>query len=151
MTGKEHPRPDFKRSGFVVLDGEWHFEFDDLNVGLTEHWEERHSFSRKIQVPYVFQCQKSGINETEYHPVLWYAVNFNSSYDELNYSQRIHLVFGAADFFAMVFINGKHVCNHHGGYLPFSADISDYLLDNGEPNLLVVRIVESIADQLWKA
>lgn len=143
MTGKEHPRPDFKRSGFVVLDGEWHFEFDDLNVGLTEHWEERHSFSRKIQVPYVFQCQKSGINETEYHPVLWYAVNFNSSYDELNYSQRIHLVFGAADFFAMVFINGKHVCNHHGGYLPFSADISDYLLDNGEPNLLVVRIEDS--------
>jgi beta-galactosidase/beta-glucuronidase len=53
--------------------------------------------------------------------------------------QRLLLHFGAVDFEATVWVNGKEVGRHAGGYDAFSFDITDALAASG-PNELVVAV-----------
>ena len=39
MYRKEYPRPQFVRDEWINLNGEWDFEFDDLNKGQKEKGE----------------------------------------------------------------------------------------------------------------
>lgn len=55
--------------------------------------------------------------------------------------QRLLLHFGAVDQICSVYINGKFVTYHKGGYLPFSADITDFVGEN-----LVISILISVRD-----
>ena len=60
---EEYPRPQFVRDEWLNLNGEWDFEFDDLNVGQKEKWFFGHKYSKKINVPFAFQTKLSGIND----------------------------------------------------------------------------------------
>ena len=53
-------------------------------------------------------------------------------------NERVWLRFGAVDWRADVWVNGRKVAEHEGGYTPFDADISDALTRDRE-NVLVVR------------
>lgn len=53
-----------------------------------------------------------------------------------NTSQRVLLHFGAVDYECSIFLNGKSIGSHRGGYLPFTFDITDALVD-GDNELLV--------------
>jgi beta-galactosidase/beta-glucuronidase len=50
---------------------------------------------------------------------------------------RVLLNFGAVDYEATVFVNGKEVGFHRGGYFEFTFDVTDYLSKNGTNELLV--------------
>jgi len=52
-------------------------------------------------------------------------------------TDRVMLNFGAVDYEATVFINGKNATFHRGGYFEFSVDVTPYLNAN-EPNELYV-------------
>ena len=52
-------------------------------------------------------------------------------------NERVILHFEAVDWEAEVFVNGKPIGLHRGGYDPFSFDISDALLDGAEQELAV--------------
>jgi beta-galactosidase/beta-glucuronidase len=54
-----------------------------------------------------------------------------------NPEQIVMLHFGAVDFFCQVWVNGRQVGNHFGGYLPFCFDITSALQD-GQNTLLVM-------------
>jgi len=47
------------------------------------------------------------------------------------------LNFGAVDYMATIYVNGKKAGNHTGGYFEFTLDITPYLLTNGTNELLV--------------
>lgn len=34
INRREHPRPQFIRKNWLLLDGQWKFKFDDENLGL---------------------------------------------------------------------------------------------------------------------
>ena len=53
--------------------------------------------------------------------------------------KRVLLHFGAVDWDATVFVNGKEVGTHRGGNDPFSFDITDALKD-GKGELVVARL-----------
>ena len=65
----------FIRDNWYGLNGEWEFAFDDENKGVKEKWYNK-TLPLKINVPYVYQCEKSGINDKSYHPVIWYRRTF---------------------------------------------------------------------------
>jgi beta-galactosidase/beta-glucuronidase len=146
----EYPRPQFRREGWTNLNGEWRFAFDDENVGLAESWHNTSArdlgtggtpFDRTITVPFCFQAKLSGIGETAFHDVVWYARTFEHHLAE---DERLLLHFGAVDYRATVWVNGAHVVSHEGGHTPFSADVTHSLLD-GE-NVLVVRAEDPSRD-----
>ncbi len=129
----EYPRPQMVRSNWLNLNGLWQFQpgsFDDaVPVGQT--------LPRDILVPFPMESAISGIKE--HHPRSWYRRTFTVPANWKG--QRILLHFGAVDWESEVFINGKSVGVHRGGYDPFSYDITRFLNDSG-PQELIVRVYD---------
>ena len=135
----EYPRPNFRRESFQNLNGEWAFAFDDADVGLDEKWYDRFDLDRTITVPYVYQCELSGIHDRGFHNVVWYqkrvAIRREPGCD------RILLHFGAVDYQATVWVNGRRVGEHAGGNTPFVFDVTREVVPDGE-NIITVRAAD---------
>jgi len=158
----EYPRPQFRRRAWINLNGEWRFAFDDQDAGLAKGWQNiapdglragGSPLDGRIVVPFCYQSKLSGIGETAFHDVVWYARAFD--YAPSN-DQRLHLHFGAVDYRATVWVNGVQVASHEGGHTPFSADVTDALAGEAE-NVVVVRAEDPSRDvtiprgkQYWK-
>jgi len=159
----EYPRPQFRRPEWANLNGEWAFVFDDEDAGRDDGWhrvsaEDLRSgdsrFDRRITVPFCYQSRLSGIGDTSFHDVVWYARTFTLPPKEAE-GARWLLHFGAVDYRAVVWVNGAQVASHEGGHTPFSADVT-HALREGE-NVLVVRAEDPSRDatiprgkQYWK-
>ena len=63
---KGHPDPQKFREEYELLNGEWKFVFDQDDIGLLKHYEREFPKEHlKINAPYPYQCEKSGINLPE--------------------------------------------------------------------------------------
>ena len=132
----EYPRPQFVRSIWFNLNGEWEFAFDDADEGLSQGWQDGRTLPRRINVPFGYQTELSGINDKSIHEVVWYARSFELP-DEF-YKRDLLLNFGAVDYACMVWVNGQEVGHNPGGHVPFQFDVAPYLKP-GE-NRLTVRV-----------
>jgi beta-galactosidase/beta-glucuronidase len=140
----EHPNPQFRREPWVSLNGTWEFEFDDAGKGLGENWAQPgRAFSKKILVPYAPESKLSGIGDTSFHPVVWYRRAFTPPPQWAG--RRVLLRFGAVDYRATVWVNGRFAGEHEGGHVPFKFDVTP-LLKPGE-NIVVVRAWDPPTDR----
>ncbi len=136
----EHPRPDFIRPDWLNLNGAWQFAFDEADEGLVKGWQTAgNPLPLTIQVPFCYQCEASGINDKRFSHVIWYKRAFSVPSTMLG--KRVLLRFGAVDYRAQVYINGRLAGTHTGGYTPFAMDITLYLKD-GE-NELCLRVEDA--------
>ena len=141
----EYPQPQFKRAQWMTLNGDWEFEFDDKNEGLTANWHStKPKFSRSIVVPFAFESPKSGIGDTAFHPWVWYRRSFTPPPEWKG--KRVLLEFGAVDYRASVWMNGQFVGSHEGGNVPFKFDVTP-LAKLGAANTVVVRAEDPPTDR----
>ncbi len=125
----DYPRPQLVRDDWESLNGLWAYSFDTGEDSEKLNWQE------SILVPFPPESELSGLNDQSYHPVVWYKRSFDLPKNWQ--SKRIKLHFGAVDYRAKVWLNGKLVLEHEGGHTPFSADISADILSAN--NVLIVR------------
>lgn len=137
---KDYPRPQFVRSNWMNLNGEWDFRFDDDNIGETEGWQTQLAASHKIKVPFTYETQASGIGMEEFHPQVWYSKRVLIPQEAEG--QRVILHFQAVDYMAKVWVNGVLAGSHQGAYAAFSFDITPYLTFGGE-NVITLRAEDS--------
>lgn len=131
----EHPNPQMMRENYRNLNGEWSFEFDFGNSGRDRKmYEENALFSKKINVPFCPESELSGIGYKDFIPAVWYKRTVNISKEELE--KRAFLIFGAVDFHAIVYVNGKEAGEHFGGYISFETEITKFLRE-GENTVTV--------------
>lgn len=64
----------------------------------------------------------------------WYQTSFSIPSDWPT-GDRVLLNFGAVDYEATVFVNGKNATFHRGGYFEFSVDVTSYLSANNTNEL----------------
>lgn len=139
------PNPQFVRESRVDLCGEWSFAFDDEDVGQAERWfEDGDKLTNTITVPYPPESKLSGIADTAFHPICWYARSFADPRKAEN--ERLILHFGAVDYAATVWVNGVQIGSHEGGHTPFSLDASDALDAGRQEHLIVVRAFDDPLD-----
>ena len=112
----EYPRPQMRRASFLCLNGEW-----QLNGSA-------------VQVPYPPESPMAGYSG-ELKDSLTYVRTFTLPEGFLRRDERLMLHFGAVDQLVDVFLNGRPVVQHEGGYLPFSADVTEHLIP-GENELV---------------
>jgi beta-galactosidase/beta-glucuronidase len=127
-----------------TLNGRWEFDYDDKDVGLAEDWSAgSRKFSRSIVVPFAPETKLSGIGDTSFHPVVWYrrTISLPANWN----GRRVLLHFGAVDYRAQVWLNGRSLGQHEGGNVPFRFDITSGL--KGGSNVLVVRAEDPPTDR----
>jgi len=138
----EYPRPRFVRKEWKSLNGLWQFAFDDANEGRAAGWASGKAFPERILVPFPFEAALSGIGKgSEVHERIWYRRTFIVPATWRAKGRRLLLNFGAVDWEATVYVNGRPVGTHRGGYTPFSFDITDVLTAQG-PQELVVAVYD---------
>lgn len=132
----EHPRPDFERALWKNLNGVWQFEFDSLDEGLNKNWfEGKTAFSKQITVPFPWGSELSGVKDKS--DIAWYqrVITIPAEWK----GKRTFLTIGASDWETTVWLDGKLLGKHQGGYTPFSFDLTPELKYN-QPQKLTVRV-----------
>src|SRR5918911_5242369 len=92
----EYPRPQFVRSDWLNLNGEWEFAFDDENTGRQRGWHNGTPLGGRIIVPFPYQSEFSGINDKSVHEYVWYAREFEVPQEWRG--QNVLINFGAVDY-----------------------------------------------------
>ena len=137
----EYPRPQFERTDWVNLNGQWTFEMDFGASGEQRGWTNSKGLSKKITVPFCPESELSGIGYTDFIPCVWYQRNINIP-AEWN-GKKILLHFGAADYETKVYVDGKMVGEHKGAGSSFNFDITSYVKAGQQANL-VVRVYDNL-------
>ena len=121
---ESYPRKQLQRDSFFPLNRGWR-----LN-------------GRPIQVPWPPQATLSGW-VGEVGDVLRYENVFTLPEGFVPPDHRVILHFGAVDQVAHIWLNGVDIIRHEGGYLPFSADITDALCPG--KNRMEVKAVDTLS------
>lgn len=121
----EYPRPQLVRSEWKNLNGLWDYAVTPKEAQTSEIRD------GKILVPFSIESSLSGVKKT-FRPTdkLWYERAFDvpASWK----GKQILLHFGAVDYDAVIWVNGKEIGKHAGGSDAFSFDITAYLNPAGE-------------------
>ena len=123
LVWQEHPRPQMKRATWMSLNGKWTLD------------------GAPILVPFPPQAKLSGY-EKEVGEVLTYEKRFWLT--EALKDRRVLLHFDAVDQVAEVFLNGRRIGMHEGGYLSFSFDVTESIRRDAE-NVLQVKSVDTLS------
>jgi Glycosyl hydrolases family 2, sugar binding domain/Glycosyl hydrolases family 2/Glycosyl hydrolases family 2, TIM barrel domain len=135
---QEHPRPQLVRDSYLNLNGWWEHAFTGLEA------DEPVTYDGPILVPFSPEAPLSGVGrQLQPDELLWYRRTLARPADATE-GTRVLLHFGAVDQSCTVRVNGHQVGRNHGGYLPFSCDVTAALQDGD--NTLVVR-VRDLSDQ----
>ncbi len=133
----EYPRPQFVRPSWFCLNGLW--DYAVLPNGSTPE-----EYRDRILVPFSPETALSGagrgpdIGETG-----WYRRRFTLPAGFMK--DRLLLHFGAVDQSCEVFMNGRNVGSHEGGYTPFTLDVTPYTSPTGA-NTLVVAVRDETSE-----
>ena len=131
----EYPRPQLVREDWVNLNGTWSYEFDFSRSGMDRKLYESKGFEGRITVPFAPQSELSGVGYKDFIPEMWYHRTISVPQDWTG--KRIILHFGAVDYIASVYIDGKIAGRHWGGSSSFSIDITRMVTPGQEHNLVV--------------
>ncbi|MDQ0790848.1 LamG-like jellyroll fold domain-containing protein [Streptomyces sp. B3I8] len=139
----EYPRPQQVRSKWKNLNGPWQF----AGAKKDEQPVFGKDLGEKIIVPYPVESQLSGLERHEDHMFYRKLVDVPKSWKvgksgKSATGDRLKLNFGAVDYRATVWVNGKKVAEHTGGYTAFTADITDALKAEG-PQEIVVGVTDT--------
>ncbi|MGA2257278.1 MAG: sugar-binding domain-containing protein, partial [Thermoguttaceae bacterium] len=127
----EYPRPQMVRQRWHNLNGLWQYT---VTTKADEHVPVR--FEGNILVPYPIESALSGVMKPlRPSERLWYRRTF--SIPQKWRDGRILLHFGAVDWETTVFVNGRNLGSHRGGYDPFTFDITAALRKEDQQEITV--------------
>lgn len=126
----EYPRPQLARARWQSLNGLWEYAVTEKEPPAPT------AYDGKILVPFAPQSVLSQVNKLiAPKDCIWYRRTLNIPVDWKG--QRVLLHFGAVNWETHVWVNGKELGTHSGGYDGFSFDITETVTAAGPQELLV--------------
>ena len=127
----------------INLNENW--KFIQQNVGLPEHFPEDW---KSIDLPHTWNAVDGHDGNGSYdRGCYWYARKFTTPKQPLA-GGRVYVEVPAAGQQATVYVNGKQVTYHEGGYSAFRADITELCREDQE-NLLVIACSNEYKDSVY--
>ena len=122
----------FKEKGEKDPGAYWNSGIPKDKTGMIEHGYDDNA---TLMVPGDWNSQDPKF--LYYEGTVWYKKSFD--YKKQHASNRLFLYFGAVNYQADVYLNGKKLGVHKGGFTPFQFEIDEALIKE-EDNLLVVKV-----------
>ncbi|MES2732967.1 MAG: glycoside hydrolase family 2 TIM barrel-domain containing protein [Bacteroidota bacterium] len=116
----QYPRPNMVRANWQNLNGSWDYAITPKLMTKPTQW------NGKIRVPFPVESYLSGVEKrVGADSTLWYKRSFAIVGNLAK--KRVLLHFGGVDWQSTIFLNGKEIYTHRGGYTAFSVDITPNL------------------------
>jgi len=130
----DYPRPQLVRSDWLNLNGLWDYAITPDSDELPS------SFTGEILVPFPVESALSGVmTHFDEHSKIWYHRTF--SVPKSWRGQQVRLHFGAVDWRCEIWVNGRKIGQHQGGYDAFTFDVTD-ALHWQEPETILVGVTD---------
>ena len=137
----EHPKPQFMRDTWLNLNGTWAFEIDQSRSGEYRGLAKADAtLNSQIIVPFCPESELSGVGYKDFMNGVWYQKKVTLTQEQCDGTVFLH--FGAVDYEATVYVNGKKAGSHKGGYVSFKFDITS-LVNPGENTITLNAIDDS--------
>ncbi len=120
------------QAGRLLMAGAWYFRLDDARRGRFQRQRSLRGWSR-VSVPHNWNAKDTVLNKSS---VGWYRKEFRLSRRQVQRGTSWKLRFESANHGAIVYLNGREIGRHSGGYLPFEVDAKP----KAGRNRLVVRV-----------
>ncbi len=130
----EYPRPQMTRARWQNLNGLWQFMTPSDSMSPMPFGRE---LSEQILVPFAMESALSGV--ARHADRIVYRRTFTAP--QIATGEKLLLHFGAVDWQSRVYVNGREVGFHSGGYDPFTFDITSALRSSG-PQEVVVSVYD---------
>jgi len=119
------------------LSGQWRFATDPKDEGETNGWYlEAAEGGMEVTVPHIWQRSEEHL---AYFGAAWYKRTFQIG--DRSEKKRVYVHFDAVDYTTRVWVNGRYVGEHEGGFTPFEFDVTDYLTSSGD-QMIAVRVYD---------
>ena len=132
---------------YTLLNGKWDAIIDLYDQGRGKKvWENRkpekpeeffeYSFDNglRLDVPGDFNSQVPQLQY--YEGTVWYARHFEIS--KIRSGHRLYLYFGAVSYRCSIYLNGKKIASHEGGFTPFQVEVTGDVVEGD--NFLTVEV-----------
>ena len=122
------------QGGRLLMGGRWYFRIDDNRAGIRRRFFRQRSLRgwARVSVPHSWNARDYVFNRSS---VGWYRTEFRLPRRLADRGVRWKLRFEGVNHSAVVYMNGRQIGKHTGGYTPFEVDAR---LKRGR-NRLVVR------------
>jgi len=132
----EYPRPQLARPSlehpqWMNLNGLWQYAPGD-GQGAPPFGQ---TLKGRVLVPYPIESALSGVQQHADYMFYRQLVDVPAAFTA--HGQHVRLNFGAVSQDATVYVNGKQLAQHAGGYTSFSADITSALRPHGSQEIIV--------------
>jgi beta-galactosidase len=128
----------------ININSGWKFTKQDEIQALhksynDESWE-------NIHLPHTWNAI-DGTNGFHYYTgACWYRKEF--MVDSLAQGDKVYIEFNGSNSITDVYVNGKHMGQHKGGYSTFRFDITE-VVEFGKTNLLAVKVDNTVVDDVY--
>ncbi len=123
VSAAESPRKS------VSLNNDWRFRFSH---------EVNNSASRRVDLPHTWNAQDALAGKIDYKRGIGNYTKSIHIGDEMK-GKRLYVKCEGANSICNLFVNGRHVGEHRGGYSAFVFEITDFV-DFGKDNTLLLRV-----------
>ena len=122
--------------------GYYDYRYQPYKYGFFVNYKQKHKAERveydfdtaeTLNVPGDWNMQKEKL--FFYEGTIWYKKSFDYNKKP---NTRLFVYFGAANYHAMVYLNGKKLGEHIGGFTPFNFEITDLVKE--KDNYLILRV-----------
>ncbi len=140
----EYPRPNFVRDSYLSLNGSWDYAI--LNVLPDNIIDVK--YQGEVVVPYPVGSKKSKVEHIlQPNEYLIYRKQVKLPTSFIKYPKgHLLLTFLAVDQIATLYLDGKKIYRHIGGYLPFTVDLFKYLEKEDKKTFELVLVVKDLTD-----
>ena len=143
----EHPRPQFRRSAWINLNGPWTWRTEPVRPAQVDAEKHRDmaaigGFEAAITVPFCPESPLSGVGNAEFIGAIWYHRSIEVPAEWAG--RKVLLHFGAVFYRAEIYVDGAYAGQHVGGSVSFALDVTRFVRAGGTHDLMV-----AVTNDLW--